>query len=292
MRGEWTAAEREALRAAEELKPYAAYMVADGLYLAGEIRLRRGEHAGAEEAFRRAHELGRSPQPGLAELRLARGDADGAAAALRSALAASAGGPLRRARLLATHVDAELQRQDVPAARRSADELAELAKANRAPLLRAMGAQAQAAVLLDSDVEAALPLLRQAHDIYQEQSCPYNIGRVRVLMGTAARKTGDDETAKLEFDAARLVFEHLGAELDLERLAVVSATTTPTALGLTSRELDVLRLVARGNTNREIASTLVVSEHTVARHLSNIFGKLRVRSRAAATSTAYEHKLV
>lgn len=292
MRGEWAVAEREALRAAEELRPHAAYMVAAGLYLAGEIRLRRGELTGAEDAFRRAHELGRSPQPGLAQLRLAQGDVDGAAAALRSALAAGASGPLRRARLLATHVEAELQRQDVPAARRSADELDELAEANRAPLLRAMAAQAQASVMLDSDVEAAWPLLRSAHDIYREQSCPYDVAKVRVLIGVAARKTGDDDTAGLEFDTARLEFERLGAKPDLERLATISATATPTVLGLTGREVDVLRLVARGNSNREIASTLVISEHTVARHLSNIFGKLSVRSRAAAASVAYEHKLV
>jgi DNA-binding NarL/FixJ family response regulator len=292
MRGEWAVAEREALRAAEELRPHAAYMVAAGLYLAGEIRLRRGEFAGAEEAFRRAHELGGSPQPGLAQLRLAQGDVDSAAAALRSALAAGASGPLRRARLLAAHVEAELVRQDEPAARRSAAELDDLAIANRAPLLRAMAAQAQAAVLLDSDVEAALPLLHSAYNIYWEQSCPYDVARVRVLMGVAARKTGDGETARLEFDAARREFERLGAMPDLERLAAVSATAAPTALGLTGREVDVLRLVARGSSNREIASALVISEHTVARHLSNIFGKLSVRSRAAAAAVAHEHKLV
>lgn len=292
MRGEWVVAEREALRAADELRPHAAYMVADGLYLAGEIRLRRGDLAGAEDALHRAHELGRNPQPGLAQLRLAQGDADGAAAALRSALAAGGSGPLRRGRLLATHVEAELRRGDTAAADRSAKELGDLAAANRAPMLRAMAAQAQGAVLMDSDADAALPMLGMAQTIFRELSCPYDEAKIRVLLGMAARKTGDTETAKLEFDAARVVFERLGAGPDLERLVTVAATATPSVLGLTGREIDVLKLVARGNSNREIAGALVISEHTVARHLSNIFSKLSVRSRAAAASLAHEYKLV
>ena len=291
LRGEWDVAEREALRAAAELEPFAAYMVADGLYLAGEIRLRRGDYAGAEEAFRRTHELGRNPQPGLSMIRLAQGDAAGAATSLSSALTSGATGPLHRARLLAAHVEAELRRGNVDAARRSADELDDIATANRAPLLRAMAAEARAAIVMDSDAGAALRLLGEACTIYQELSCPYEVAQTRVRLGLAARALGDEETARLEFDAAQASFERLGAAPDNQRVQTLLRHDLPQPFGLTAREVEVLGLVARGQSNREIATDLFISEHTVARHLSNIFRKIDVSSRSAAGSFAYEHKL-
>lgn len=292
LRGEWTAAEEEALRAGEELAAFGDYLVAEGLYLAGEIRLRRGEHAAAEEAFRRAHELGRDPQPGLAQVRLAQGDIEAAVTALRVALAGGSRGPLPRARLLAAHVQAELRRGGVDAATGSAEELRQIADRSGALLLRAMADVARGVVLLArDDVDAALPLLREACAICRELSCPYETAEARLLCGLAARRAGDEETARLEFEAARATFERLGARPDVERASTLLAVGDARPRGLTAREVEVLRLVARGRTNREIARALSISEHTVARHLTNIFRKLEVTSRAAATAFVFEHDL-
>ena len=290
LRGEWAAAEQGALRAADELS-FAAYLVADGLYLAGEIRLRRGDYAAAEDAFRAAHDHGRSPHPGLALLRLAQGDADAAASALTSALAAGPAAPVQRARMLAAHVDAELSRGNRDPAQRSAEQLDDLADANRAPLLQAMAAAARAAVLLETDAPAAFQLLGEACRIYRELSCPYDVAQTRVLMGVAARRMQDEETARLEFGAARVTFERLGAGPDLERVLSLLDRDGALPAGLTGREVEVLRQVARGRSNKQIAAELFISEHTVARHLSNIFGKVGVTSRSAAASFAHEHKL-
>jgi DNA-binding NarL/FixJ family response regulator len=112
-------------------------------------------------------------------------------------------------------------------------------------------------------------------------------------VGLACRALGDDDTAALELEAARDVFEQLGAVHDLAQLDSLAATAKAgDAHGLTARELEVLRMVAAGQTNRAIAAELVLSERTVDRHVSNIFTKLRVSSRAAATAFAYEHQLL
>jgi DNA-binding NarL/FixJ family response regulator len=104
---------------------------------------------------------------------------------------------------------------------------------------------------------------------------------------------GDTEGAQLEFEAAYETFERLGAVPDASRLAtLVARRATPAAGPLTGREVEVLRLVATGKTNRAIAGDLSISEKTVARHLTNIFTKLDLPSRAAATAYAYEHRLV
>jgi DNA-binding NarL/FixJ family response regulator len=130
--------------------------------------------------------------------------------------------------------------------------------------------------------------LRRAGDVWQALEAPYEIARTRLLVGVACRLLGDDESAALEVEAARGIFERLGAKPDLARMSVRANG----AHGLSRRELEVLRLVASGKSNREIAAALVISEHTVARHLQNIFAKLGVSSRAAATAFAFEHRLV
>ena len=147
-------------------------------------------------------------------------------------------------------------------------------------------------MLLESDARAALGALRQAWTMWQELEVPYEAARVRVLIGLACRQLGDRDSAEMDLDAACRVFQQLGAVADLARAQALSRKggTTP-AGGLTPRELDVLRLVATGKTNRAIAADLFLSEKTVARHISNIFRKLGLSSRAAATAYAYEHDL-
>jgi DNA-binding CsgD family transcriptional regulator len=199
-----------------------------------------------------------------------------------------------RAHLLPALVEIMCAAGDVRAARAAADELSEMADDLDAPLLRALATHAQGAVLLfESDARAALGAQRHAWTAWQELEVPYEAARARVLIGLACRALGDEETAEMELDAARSVFEQLGAVTDLERAHALSrkAPAKP-AGGLTAREFEVLRLVATGKTNRSIAADLFLSEKTVARHVSNIFGKLGLSSRAAATAYAYEHDLV
>jgi DNA-binding NarL/FixJ family response regulator len=292
LQGDWVAAEQGALRAAEELAPFGDYLIAESQYLAGEIRRLRGDYAGAEEAFRRAHQYGHDVQPGLGLLRLAQGDADAAAAGLRLALAGGPTVPVRRGRILAAHVQVELRRGEVEAAAESAAELARLADASGARLLRAMAAVAEGAVkMARDDFSKVFQLLKDACAICMELSCPYEAAEARVLIGQAARSMGDEEAARLELGAARAIFERLGAAPDVQRVDALLQPATSSPGGLTAREVEVLRLVAHGSSNRAIATELFISEHTVARHLSNIFRKLGVTSRSAATSFAYEHRL-
>jgi ATP/maltotriose-dependent transcriptional regulator MalT len=292
LRGEWASAEREALRVAEELAPFGDYLIAEGQYIAGEIRLRRGDYAGAEYAFRRSHELGHDPQPGLALLRLAQRDVQGAVNQLRLALVRGSHPPLPRARMLAALVKAELELGDTAAAARSVDDLATLARTSDSQLLWALLAMSHGAVLLaQDDLDQALPLLREAMAICQRLGCPYEAAEVRMALGMAARRGGDEETARLEFDTARAAFARLGAHPDGERAAALAEPASRNPYELSDREVDVLRLLAKGLSNREIARALVISEHTVRRHLSNLYRKIGVTSRSAATAFAFEHKL-
>jgi DNA-binding CsgD family transcriptional regulator len=246
----------------------------------------RGELAEAEAAYRRASDWGRAPLPGLALLRLAQGRTAAAEATVRRVLDESRDG-LIRSTMLGPAVDVLLAAGDVPAAREAADELAAIAAGVDLPAAGAAASGAAGAVLLaEGDPKAALGPLRAAWLGWRELDAPYEAARVRVLLGRACRQLGDEDGAALELDAARATFEQLGARPDLARLDARPGG------GLTAREVEVLALVARGKTNRAIAEDLVISEKTVARHLSNIFTKLGLSSRAAATAYAYEHDLV
>jgi DNA-binding NarL/FixJ family response regulator len=196
--------------------------------------------------------------------------------------------------LLAAHVEIILAAKDVATARAAADELAEIAANLNAPLLDAVSAGATGAVLLaEGDAHAALATLRRAWAAWQELEAPYEAARVRALIGLACRDLGDEDSAQMEFDAARWVFRQLGAAPDLARVeALARKAAATTASGLTAREVEVLRLVAAGKTNHEIAAELFLSDHTVRRHLQNIFAKLDVSSRAAATASAFRHDLI
>jgi DNA-binding CsgD family transcriptional regulator len=287
--GAWPAALDEARRAGqrfEETKNPAAGLAR---YRQGELLRLQGEFAAAEQAYREASAFGWEPQPGLAQLRLAQGRADAAAAAIRRAEAATTVA-LERARLLPAFVEIMVAVGEVESARRACRELEELAGVYESAMLAALVAHAEGAVhLADGDAPAALVALRRAGETWLALEAPYEIARTRVLVGEACRLLGDEEAAVLEHEAARGIFERLGAKPDLARF---EAPSTGEAHGLSRRELEVLRLVAAGKSNREVAAALVISEHTVARHVQNIFAKLGLSSRAAATAFAFEHDLV
>jgi DNA-binding CsgD family transcriptional regulator len=251
-------------------------------YQLAELHRLAGQFAPAEEQYRQANRWGRTPQPGLAMLRLAQGRVDTAHTGLRRALE-DAPDPPTRCRLLPARVEISLAAGDRAAARAAADELAGHAAALDAPLLNAASRQANGTVLLaEGAARDALGELRRAWAAWHDLNVPYEAARVRVLLGQACRALGDDDTARMELDAADWVFRQLGA----------ATRTTTGSGGLTPRETEVLRLVAAGRTNRAIAADLFLSEKTVARHVSNIFAKLGVSSRSAATAWAYERHLV
>ena len=206
----------------------------------------------------------------------------------------SANTPSARARALEVLVEVMLAVGDIAGAHAAAEELVEIATLLGASLLHAMSARAQGAILLaKQESSAALAPLRHSIRLWRELSAPFETARARVLLGKACRGQGDHASAELEFLAARSVFQELGAKPDLERLdAIIVKTTRGGGGSLSAREIEVLSLVATGKTNRAIAKKLVISEKTVARHVSNIFVKLDVSSRAAATAYACRHNLI
>lgn len=302
LRGAWPDAMAEACRACErssadvEPKPPAA-----AFYRQAEIHRLRGEFAAAEEAYRSASRAGVEPQPGLALLRLAQGRTDAAYAAIRRVTSARTD-PLERATVLPAFIEIMLAAGDLPEARSACGELSEIAERfdPDAGVLAAIAAHARGAVALaEGDTHAALGALRRAFEGWRVAEAPYEAARVRVLVGQACRALGDDEGAALELGAARAEFERLGAAPDVDRIdridridSLARGGAPERAYGLTPRELQVLRLVAAGKTNKAIALELSLSERTIDRHASNIFRKLDVSSRAAATAHAYDHKLL
>ena len=265
-------------------------------YLGAELHRLRGRYSDAEEAYRRAGRWGREPQPGLARLRLAQGDVAVAAAGLRRALE-EAESPIVRPELLAAAVDVLLAAGDVPEAAARSMELADLATQLDAAVLTALATARTGAVrAAEGDCAGGLALLRTAWALWQRLDAPYEAARVRVEIGRACRTLGDEEAALMEFDAAAEVFARLGAAPDLEQTRELAGHRTGAdrgaTAGLTPRELEVLRLVARGLSNRTIAAELVLSEKTVARHVSNILAKVGVHSRSAAAAWAHDQRLV
>jgi DNA-binding CsgD family transcriptional regulator len=289
--GAWADALTEAHRACDRLADHPAAGTA--YYQLGELHRLRGEFDLAEDAYRKANQFGHQPEPGLVLLRLTQGRVPQAEAGVRRLLAESPPGP-GRAEILAAGVEVMLEAGRVQEASGAADELVEVAGAVDVPLLSALAAQASGAVLLaEGDAAAGLAALRRAWRIWRDLETPYNAARVRLLIGSALRTLGDEDAAQMEVDSARWVFERLGAAPDVARAeALVTPARARDGSGLTAREVEVLRLVAAGKSNREMAAELFLSEKTIARHLSNIYGKLDLPSRAAATAYAYDHGLV
>jgi DNA-binding CsgD family transcriptional regulator len=290
LRGDWPDAMDEADLACRLLAGRAAH--GDALYETGELHRLRGEGAEAEAAYRAASQAGRDPQPGLALLRLAQRDVDAAVAAIRR-LRDEASDPAARARMLGPFVEIALQAGDVAGARDAADELGALAEVMSTAYLDAAAAHASGSVrLAEGDPQAALRQLRRAWGAWRALDVPYAAARTRELIGLACTALGDREGGEMELDAARLGFRLLGAAADTARVEDLLVAGRTHGHGLTVREREVVALVAQGRTNREIAATLVISEHTVARHVQNVFGKLGVASRTALCFFAYEHGLV
>jgi DNA-binding CsgD family transcriptional regulator len=291
-RGEWSRAIDEARLAQDRFERGSGPGVAGpALYQQAEVLRLRGELAAAEEAYRGASRAGREPLPGLALLRIVQGEAQAAAASLRRALT-EARDPLRRADLLPAYVEALLELGDANGAAGACAELEEVAAAWSGRVLRAVAAQARGATRLAAgDHEEALGPLRAACEEWRALEAPYDTARVQVLLARACSALGDADGAAMELDAARATFERLGAAPDLARLDGGARGARAAKHGLTKRELEVLAWLATGRTNRSIAGSLSISEKTVARHVSNIYAKLGVSSRAAATAYAYEHGL-
>jgi len=297
--GEWDDALSEARRSVERFTRGALNRLARGsaFYCLGEAHRLRGEFDAAEESYRQASLNGCEPQPGLALMRLAQGKEEAAAAAMRRVVGETTV-PLRRAGILPAYVEIMLAVGSLDLARAACRELEETAKALDCEVLGARAAHSLGTTALaEGRTGDALIALRRALAIWSELDAPYEIARVRSDIGLACRALDDHDTATLELEAARSAFQQLGAVTDEARIASLTSPGGNKAEagdthGLTGRELQVLRLIAAGKSNRDIADALFISEHTVARHVQNIFAKLSVSSRAAATAFAFSHQLV
>jgi DNA-binding CsgD family transcriptional regulator len=293
LEGAWTDAMEAARQACDQLSaPVRWDTLGSAYYQLGELHRLRGEFPEAEESYRKASESGHQPEPGMPLLRLAQGRTDVAAAVLRRALDETPEPPAR-ARLLPAYVEIMIASGDVASARAAADELSQIAEFLDAAYLRAVATSAAGAVVFaEGDARSALPKLRAAGSEWRGLDAPYEVARVQVLIGLACSALDDPETSAMELDGARKVFEQLGAKPDIERLNVLKRTYGQTPAGLTAREVQVLRLVASGKTNRVIARELGLSEKTVARHVHNSLTKIGVPSRTAATAYAYQNGLI
>ena len=294
MSGAWEEALGELRRYGEHFTDGSLNQLASGAaaYHEGDVHRLRGDYALAEEAFGRASRLGRDPQPGLSLMRLAQGKSDAAAASIRRAVAEADRG-LPRVPLLPAYVEIMLATGDVTAAAGAARELSDVADQQANAAIDAMSSHARGAIsLAEGDASSALIPLRSASLAWQELGASYLAARVRVLIAYACRQVGDEDTSELELRGVRDTFVELGAGPDIVALNTLIPTDIEDARGLSAREREVLRLVAAGRSNREIADALVLSQHTVARHLQNIYAKLSVSSRTAASAFAHEHHLV
>jgi len=294
VQGAWHEALDAAQRACERLAgPPEWDTLGSACYQLAEIQRLRGEFAEAEASYRKASLAGREPEPGMSLLRLAQGRTDVAFAAIRRVMDETQD-PSDRSKVLPAYVEIMLEAGDVAAARAAADELTRIAGDLDAPYLSTLAAHASGAVLLsEGDPRAALIELRNVYNSWRSFDAPHQAARARALIGVACRDLGDGGGAELELEAARRVFEQLGATTDVRYVTRLIGVSAPTAISeLSPRENEVLALVSAGKTNRVIAVELFISEKTVARHVSNIFTKLGLSSRSEATAYAFKHGLV
>ncbi len=292
--GDWPRALAEARRACEEFGDGMLNRLTRGraFYCQGEVHRLLGDFQAAEDAYRSAAQFSFEPQPGLALMRLAQQNPDAAATSIRRVVGERTV-PLARAPMLPAYVRVMIATESLDSAREAAAELEATAAAHPRDVLLAMASQARGELLLaEARASDALPALRQALAAWTELGAAYESARLHEGLARACRLLGDEDAASFEREVARRTFEELGAAPDARRLQSPDGKTADSAHGLTGREIEVLRCVAAGKTNREIADQLCISEFTVARHVQNIFAKLNVPSRSAATAFAYAHRLV
>lgn len=282
--GEWSRAEDEAVRVLRDLADLHVASVAEAQYQLGEIRRLRGDHEAAERAYARARELGRDPQPGSALLQLAAGRTDAAQRTIDAALHVVSGDRPARAKLCTAQLEIALAAGDLDTAARACAELESAAATYKTSGLEAAALQWRGAVALaEHRPHEALPALRAACRRWRDVHAPYDAARACMFLSAAYDALGDTESSAAELAAACKTFEALGASVDA-RIAADRSGERARPGGLTDRELQVLELVATGRTNREVAEELVLSEKTIARHLSNIFVKLDVSTRTEAAA--------
>ena len=292
LRGEWDAALAEADHARARFTGAAdESATGEAVYLLAELHRLAGRDSLAEQSFREAGEWGRDPQPGLALLRLAQGRGEAAVAMVRRLLE-ERDVAIDRIRVLPAAIEILLRTGDLDAAAAAAEELVGWAGSFRTPGLQAAADRSLGAVMLARDLPAqALGRLREAAWTWRSVGAVYELARTRVLIADACRRLGDDDSADLELAAARSTFAELGAVSELAGLAE-PVTGAPSWFGLSHRELEVLRLVATGLTNREVAERLTIAVRTVDRHVTSILAKLEVPSRTAASTFAQEHGIL
>jgi ATP/maltotriose-dependent transcriptional regulator MalT len=284
-------AEREATRACGELLGNHLPNAVSAYAQVGDIRRRLGDLNGAEEAFARAHELCGRDCAGAALLRLAQGHLDEARRIIRGCLSEEPSDRLGRVRLLHASVHIAVAADDLEHAGEAVRELDSLADRFDTPMLYATAALARGRLqLAQGDFTNAVATFRTAARQWQELDVPYEVATANTLLGQACRQAGDEDAAQESFSRARALFEHIGAHLDAR--VIKTAGPTPAPGGLTNREVQVLHLIAEGKANKEIAAQLQLSAKTISRHLTNIFNKLGVTSRAAATAFAYQNHLI
>jgi ATP/maltotriose-dependent transcriptional regulator MalT len=294
-RGSLAEAEQEAARACEELLHSRPVTSAQAWAEVGDICRRIGELDRAEEAFARSQELSGGPCAGLALLRLAQGRAD-AARSIIEGCTSGAVNPLGRANLLPTVIHVAVAGGDLEGADAALDELQEIATTFDLPeMTAALMASRGRVQLARGEAGLARATLQEALERWRALDVPYEVASVGTLLGQALHESGDEIGAVAAFTAASQQFDQIGAHLDARRVLGGGSTTAGRRVlpaSLTEREAEVLRLVAAGLTNNEIAARLFLSAKTVSRHLSNIFTKIGVTSRAGATAFAFEHDLV
>jgi DNA-binding NarL/FixJ family response regulator len=291
-RGALAEAEREATQACAELigihMPNAAAAFAE----VGDIRRRLGDLDGAEEAFAKAEELCGQPCSGMALLRLAQDRVDAATGIITRALDQQPWNRLARAPLLLARAQIAVAAGDLEAAAAAVDELESIATDFDTAMLHAAALSGRARVqLAQNDATAACATIRLALASWLDLDVPYEVATARTILGLALREAGDEDAAASSFAAAEALFDQIGARLEARQIRNRTGRLALPA-GLTDREAEVLRLVAEGRPNKEIAAELYLSAKTVSRHLSNIFAKIGVSSRSAATAFAFEHQIV
>jgi ATP/maltotriose-dependent transcriptional regulator MalT len=290
-RGSLLEAEQEAERACGELERSRPVASAAAWIEVGDICRRLGELERAEAAFAKAQEISGSACSALALLRLAQGKIDTANTIITSCMEQTSAS-LARASLLPNYVQVAVAAGDLDHASAAVDEFSSLLERFDSPAGQAALRVAQGRVLLATgDPHRARVTLQDAHERWQHLAVPYEAATTGTLLGEALRECGDEEAAAAAFGAAAALFDQIGARI-IDDTPEPGAPREALPAGLTHREVEVLKLVAAGLTNKEMAAALFLSVKTISRHLSNIFTKIGVTSRAGATAFAFEHGLV